>query len=120
MANGLARAGWDLDFKHGESRELRLATIMNCSKVEVKSDGHARRTGRIFIETHHKGKPSGINVTESEHWAIEVHDDTWIIIPTDRLRALVSFAEYQGLVRKGGDYNTTVGVTLPVEWIYKS
>ena len=45
---------------------------MNCSKVEVKSDGLTRRTGRIFIETTHKGAPSGINVTESAHWAIEI------------------------------------------------
>jgi hypothetical protein len=119
MANGLARAGWDLDFAHGESREIRLATIMNCSKVEVKSDGLARRTGRIFIETSHKGNPSGINVTESQHWAIEIMDDTWLIVPTDRLLALVTRARLQGLERAGGDYNTTTGVTIPIEWFTK-
>ena len=119
MASGLARAGWDLDLEHGESREIRLATIMNCSKVEVKSDGLARRTGRIFIETSHKGNPSGINVTESAHWAIEVMDDTWIIIPTDRLKTLVRMAKLRGFERTGGDFNTTVGVTIPIEWIYR-
>lgn len=121
MTDGIARAGWDLDLKHGESREIRLATIMNMgqSKVEVKSDGIARRTGRIYVEFEHKGNPSGLAVTTADHWAFEINDDIWIIVPTQRLRDLAARAYNDGLHTAGGDHNTTRGVTIPLDWFYR-
>ena len=121
MTDGIARAGWDLDLKHGESREIRLATIMNMgqSKVEVKSDGIARRTGRIYVEFEHKSNPSGINVTEADQWAFEIHDDIWLIIPTQTLRNMAAKAYNAGHVTVGGDHNTTRGITIPIDWFYR-
>src|SRR3954453_15363385 len=46
MSEGLAREGWDLDLRHGASRENALVHLLLRSHVEVKSDGLAAQTGR--------------------------------------------------------------------------
>lgn len=116
MAKAIARSGFDLDLKFGQSRENALSNILRGDKtVEVKSDAKCRTTGNVFVEFEQKGVASGIAVTTAEYWAFEVDDDQWVIIPTVRLKVIARHYFRQGKVRTGGDYNAYRGVLIPVE-----
>lgn len=56
-------------------------------KVEVKYDRRSVGTGKYFFETSNnmQGKPSGIDVTESDWW-VHVDDETINWIRTDTLK----------------------------------
>lgn len=112
MAQGLARRGFDLDLRDGESAENRLLDIIQSGNglVEVKSDKQAQRTGNIFVELEYRGQPSGLTSTEAEWWAYEVDEDVFVLMKTERLRKLAR-------VRRklpGGDHDMSTGVLLPL------
>lgn len=113
MAEGLARAGFDLDLKFGEARETAFVAALTDCHVECKSDQKVRSTGNVFIETHQHGRPSGINVTTSQWWAIEYADDCWLVVRTALLKALAKRAP----VKDGGDHNNYRGRLVPVRWL---
>ena len=115
MSIGKAREGFDLDLKHGESREGSLATLLRGGKkVEVKSDGICRHTGNVFVEFEQHGRPSGLAVSTADYWAFEVNDDQWTIIPTQKLKKIAAGYYKQGKVIWGGDHNNYRGVLVPV------
>ena len=116
MSIGKAREGFDLDLKHGESREGSLATLLRGGKtVEVKSDGACRRTGNLFVEFEQRGRPSGLAVTTADYWAFEHNDDEWLIIPTAKLKKIAASYYKQGRVAWGGDHNNYRGVLVPLK-----
>lgn len=117
MTKGLSRSGFDIDLREGEAREAALVRAMASvgHLVEHKRDHKAHDSGNVFIEYQQKGRPSGINVTTAQWWAIEFDANAWIVIETDRLRWLCRQAWRNPANRKsGGDNNNYRGVTVPV------
>jgi hypothetical protein len=119
MAEGIAREGFDIDLRHGLAREDALVDVFLKAKVEHKCDEKARRTGNLFIEYRQKGRPSGIAVTAADWWAFEFDDETWLIVPTEKLKRLARLAYQQNRRAKGGDNNLYEGVLLPTEWLVR-
>ena len=123
MADGLAREGWDKDLRDGKAREDAFVHTLLGDKVEVKSDGIARRTHRVFIEYAQRSKrdgrwrPSGIVVSTAHRWAIEVAPGCWVIVPRVHLAAVVQrlWRERPDLRKEGGDYNGYRGVLVPLD-----
>lgn len=72
MADGLAGEGFDVDLRYGQAREDALVQVFLRSRVEVKSDRQAARTGNVFVEFKQKGRPSGLAVTMADWWAFEL------------------------------------------------
>ena len=56
------------DFKYdlvvGELKESELSDILSNSKIEIKYDLMAHKTGNVFVEYESRGKPSGISKTQ--------------------------------------------------------
>ena len=112
MADGLARKGFDLDLRDGEAAENMLLGIIQSGNglVEVKRDQMARQTGNVYVETGYRGKPSGITSTEADWWAIEVDNDVFVLMRTERLRELIKYRRDM----PGGDNDWSTGKLLPV------
>jgi hypothetical protein len=70
----MRNSGWDIDFADGKAGEDSVAHILGMSKVEVKTDRRWIETGNIYVEVlcyyqnSQSWKPSGLSVTEAEHW----------------------------------------------------
>jgi hypothetical protein len=114
-----ARAGWDLDLRHGEAREDALVYVLLRAKVEVKSDAVCKTTGNVFVEFRCNGNPSGISTTTADWWAIECDEDVWLFMPTKRLKTVAARAYRAGMLARGGDGDVAEGVLIPVEWMLK-
>ena len=112
MSEGLARKGFDLDLRDGQAAENKLLDIIQSGNglVEVKSDQMARRTGNVYVETEYRGQPSGITSTEADWWAIEVDDDVFVLMKTERLRELAG----RFRLAPGGDNDWSRGRLVPV------
>lgn len=119
MTAGIARAGFDIDLRHGEAREEALVHTLLGSRVEAKSDGKCRMSGNLFIEYRYRGNPSGIATTTAERWAIEYDDNAWLIIPTERLKQAARRALKEERTVVGGDHNLTMGVLVPIRWLVR-
>jgi hypothetical protein len=119
MSDGISRAGWDLDLEYGESREHAIREIL-CARiggrVEVKSDAKAATTGNVFLEIKQHGRMSGLATTTADWWAIEI-GDTWLIVPTKRLKAAAILAKSKWGTKQGGDFDNYTGVLVPVTWL---
>ena len=113
MSDGLAREGFDLDLSFGEEKERELARALGDCHFESKADQKARITGNVFVETHQKGRPSGINTSHAGWWAFEVYDERWILIRRTALKALAQSAP----PKDGGDFNQYHGRLVPVDWL---
>ena len=113
MADGAARLGFDLDLRDGQATENRLLEVIQSGNglVEVKSDKMARQTGRVFVEESYRGRPSGITATEADWWAIEVDDDVFVLMRTERMRELAK--RFRPV--DGGDNDWSKGRLVPVE-----
>lgn len=99
------------DLKVGQVAEKALAEIFEGAKVEVKRDLRARSTGNLFVEYESRGKPSGIAISEADYWCFVV-EETYIILPTALLKAVVEPLKGTDAERQGGDNNTSIGVLL--------
>ena len=106
------------DFKYdlevGQVEERWLAQLLSGGKIEVKRDFLAHRTGNVFVEYNSRGKPSGISVSQADHWAIILDEETVVIIKTDRLKDKCREQFRRGNITSGGDSDTSMGVLLPV------
>jgi hypothetical protein len=125
MTRELTGAGFDVDLRHGQAREEALVHVFLQSRVEVKSDKRARKTGNVFVEFHDhqknagQGGPSGINVTTAHYWAFEVDEHHWIIVPTERVKTLCDRAAFERGTVRGGDFNRSEGVLIPLQWLIR-
>jgi hypothetical protein len=120
MAEGQAREGFDLDLAFGEMRETAFSHAVMRAQAECKSDQKVRVTGKVFIETHQRARggawrPSGINTSNAQWYAIEYADDAWLVIRRSLLKSLAQ----RGERRDGGDENRFRGRLVPVEWLIR-
>ena len=113
---------FDIQLAEGEIAEEELRQLFTGGvTIEVKRDFMVSDTGNVAIEEAYRGKPSGIETTEADVWAIvldgpEYQGEVKILISTKRLRCLVK--EVQKYVR-GGDIKRSKMRLLPVEWLLK-
>jgi len=129
MTRGIARQGFDMDLEYGQIAEEKLAEIL-CDdsgrvKVEVKRDETAYKTGNLFIEIGrqdgYRVKPSGLSVTEADIWIIFYRPGLEaLLIEVPRLKKLVGLGKKHGKEIRGGDYNMSVGVLVPIRWVIKN
>lgn len=114
MATGKAREGWDLDLSYGKVREFAFANILFDATVEVKAQEKARLTGNVFIEFRQHGKPSGIATSTAQFWAIEYANDSWVVLPREKLAKIArAYYKKRGSVY-GGDEDKFEGVLIPL------
>jgi len=117
-----ADSRFDIQLAEGEIAEEELRQLFTGGvTIEVKRDFMVSDTGNIAIEEAYRGKPSGIETTEADVWAIvldgpEYQGEVKILISTERLRCLVK--EVKKYVR-GGDIKRSKMRLLPVEWLIK-
>lgn len=90
-------------------------------KGEIKRDFRAGETGNLFVEHISRGKPSGIDTTESDYYIFvlsdnEFNNEVFVGIHTDRLRRLLERISWEV---NGGDNNTSKGKLLPLTKLIK-
>jgi hypothetical protein len=110
-----AQPHFDKDLKFGQQYENEFQEAVE-GKIECKTDRLCQKTGNVYIETESRGKPSGINTTQSRNYAIclwtqERTDQIWVLIPTAHLKKLM--VKYP--IKKGGDNWTSKGHIIPKE-----
>ena len=120
----MAYETFDIDLRQGEAREDAFVHVLLKSRVEHKHDKKAGRTGNIAVELAQKCKdglvrPSGVNATEAERWAIEYAPECWLILPTSRVRALAMLAMNNGLAQWIGDGGNHHNALVPIEWFVR-
>lgn len=117
MTRGLARAGFDLDLRHGKIREAEVRRILARSRIELKSDGKAQETGNLYIEFRCRGRKSGIAVSTAEYWMIEYATGAFVLMPYWLLRRMAAKAYREGKIVRGGDQDATEGILVPLLWV---
>ena len=79
-------------------------------KVEVKADYYIHKTGNIAIEYECRNKPSGINITTADYWAIFEYitktEYTLYYIPFDIIKKYIDEKKYFKHLY-GGDMNAS-------------
>jgi hypothetical protein len=118
------RSKFDIQLSQALINERRLANIFENGKIEVKSESYLwERTRNICIEYEQNGKPSGIAITEAEHWIHElllldgsVH--VRLMLPVPRLKELCRRAYAEGRYRKNAGDGARFSVYLiPLSWV---
>jgi len=110
-----AQPHFDKDLKFGQQYENEFQEAVE-GKIECKTDRLCQKTGNVYIETESRGKPSGINTTQSRNYAIclwtqDRTDQVWVLIPTAHLKKLM--VKYP--IKKGGYNWTSKGHIIPKE-----
>jgi len=118
------RSKFDIQLGQALINERRLANIFENGKIEVKSESYLwERTRNICIEYEQNGKPSGIAITEAEHWIHELllHDGSVhvrLMLPVPRLKELCRRANAEGRYRKNaGDGGRFSVFLVPLSWV---
>lgn len=120
--DNVADGRFDIQLAEGEIAEEELRQLFTGGvTIEVKRDFMVSDTGNVAIEEAYRGKPSGIETTEADVWAIvldgpEYQGEVKILISTKRLRCLVK--EVKKYVR-GGDIKRSQMRLIPVEWLIR-
>ena len=111
---------FDLDLSFGVNMENKLLKALE-STIEVKSERDKwLKTGNIAVEYMSREMPSGILVTEADHWThvltINGKPYCYLIFPTPVMKKIVShYREHKPeTIRRGGDHNTSEMVLLPL------
>jgi len=102
------------DLKVGQVAEETLARFLNNSKIEVKRDLQATKTGNIFVEYESRGKPSGIATSQAEWYCYFLSDTQFVIISSPMLKSKCRALLGTNRDVKGGDSNTSKGILLPI------
>ena len=115
-ADGYADSRFDINLAEGKHNENKLTKMLELGTIEVKTDYGACMTGNVFIEYMYRDKPSGISVTEANHYAVVIPDksnstNVTVIIPTKKLKEIIRDKED----RMGGDDNMSKGKIIKVE-----
>jgi hypothetical protein len=118
------RSKFDIQLSQALINERRLADIFENGKIEVKSESYLwEKTRNICIEYEQNGKPSGIAITDAEHWIHElllqdgsVH--VRLMLPVPRLKELCRRAHAEGRYRKNaGDGGRFSVFLIPLSWV---
>ena len=102
------------DLKVGQVAEESLAKFLNNSKIEVKRDLQATKTGNIFVEYESRGKPSGIATSQAEWYCYFLSDNQFVIISSELLKYKCRALLGTNRDIRGGDSNSSKGILLPV------
>jgi len=113
------------DFKHdlklGQKGENLLAKIIQSKgpTIEVKTDFQAIKTGNLFVEYESRGKKSGIANSQAVWYSFVLSNNIVLTISTEKLKNICR--EYHQTKRDilGGDNNTSKGILLPIERIFR-
>ena len=112
---------FDIDLCTGLNGEVQALDILQGSKIEVKTDFKAHKTGNIAIEIESFGKPSGLQTSEAEWWLfnIRIHksEPMLLIISRHRLKEIASRYILQGKTCMGGDKMASKLVIVPISEI---
>lgn len=112
---------YDIQLDAALVAERRLAETYateKFEKIELKTEKWLwRRTGNIAIEYRRNGQPSGISVTQADHWVHQCRSDDGatafsLTFPVPRLKVLCRAAIKAGRTRRGGDDNLSDMVIL--------
>ena len=109
---------FDICLEFGEKYENEFQKIIEGKKIEVKTDRITQRSTNVFVEFESRGKESGINITTAHYWVYclwteKFKEQTYIFIPTRRLKKLIKEKEYR--ISNGGDNWTSKGYLVPKE-----
>jgi hypothetical protein len=119
---------FDLQLSEGLWNEQRLAEIFTAGrieKIELKSETWLwERTGNLCIEYRQNGRPSGIAVTEADHWVHELKRNgetlVYLVFPVPRLKELARQAYLAGNYHEGGgDGGRFCNVLIPLAEILR-
>lgn len=105
------------DLKVGQCKELELGSIFNNSKIEVKYDLKALKTGNVFVEYISRNKASGISTSQADYYCF-CFGNTFHLIKLSDLK--LKCRKYLNTERdvKGGDNNTSKGILLPIKELF--
>ena len=119
---------FDLDLAEGQLGELHFLSLASerC-KIEVKTEIDIwSRTGNIYIEYESRGKASGLSVTESNYWAINLYKEdegySTIVLQTKKLKKNLKRLVKEGKINKGvkgGDDMTSRGILFPLTLLHE-
>jgi hypothetical protein len=116
---------FDLDLRYGQEIENKLLEALR-GTVEVKAERDIwLKTGNIAIEYASRGKPSGIEVTEADHWAqaliVGNQPFCYLLFPTPVMRGMVRYYRENrpDTLMNGGDSYTSELVLMPLKEIIK-
>ena len=116
---------FDIDLAFGESYEDSLAEILQKGKVEVKTERDIwKTTGNIVFEIKCKDKPSGISKTKADYWAqiLTYKNDikSILLFPVPVLKAQLKHLLGKNIAKtiKGGDYNESELIVVPLKHMY--
>ncbi len=112
---------WTAAKKRGDEAELAVAELFKArdcdvtktlgpdgydllvqTRLEIKHDLQAQKTGNVAVEVRYKDKPSGIMRTRADRWVFVV-GGTAYMVRTGQLRALVESGNFPEL--PAGDGN---------------
>jgi len=118
---------FDIDLAFGEKGERFVKKVLQGNgKVEVKTERDKwAGTGNIAIEIRCNGKLSGLSATESQTWVHLLSVDDKIIggfiFDADYLKGMVKkvVANGKAKITKGGDFNASQMVLIPIEELFK-
>lgn len=113
---------FDIDLRDGKAREDAFVYVMLRARVEHKRDKKAARTGNVAIEIAEKTRnggqrPSGVNITTAEYFAIEYAPECWAIMPTEYVKSLARLGVQQNRHRWIGDGGNHLNVLIPINWL---
>ena len=114
---------FDLDLKFGQEVECCFKRAVE-GTVEVKAErGIWQKTGNIAIEVQSRNKPSGINVTEAEHWTqalmIEGLPFAYVTIPTPIIKTITQKTAMRNGTVPGGDDKSSRLVLVSFQQLFK-
>lgn len=111
------------DLTIGQEGEKFVAGFFSTgTKVEVKTDYMAYKTGNIAIEYMSRGRKSGLSTTDADYWAFvlegEYKKEIVLFIEITRLKKLANKYYKLGKVVSGGDYNTSEMILIPIKELF--
>lgn len=118
MPTADSRAAFDLRLRLGQLRERALGRALGDDGdilVECKSSTESRT--HVFVEFAENDRPSGIAVTASDWFAVEIAHDRWVMVRTDDLMRFVDRALLRYGERRGGHGNRARGAIVPKVWL---
>lgn len=100
-----------------ERRLHEIFTTGKLEKIELKTESWLwELTGNIAVEYRQNGQPSGIAITEADHWVHELQRNgetlVYLMFPIDRLKALARTHYALGHYREGGGDRGNVDMVL--------
>ncbi len=120
---------FDLQLSAALVAERRLAEIFRTAtfeRVELKTETYQwRRTGNVVIEYESRGRPSGIAVSQADHWVLDLRADDgspmgFFVLPREVLREHCRQAWLEGrYFTNGGDDKAQSGILLRVHDLLK-